>query len=96
MLSLRLEEAQNEAQAYLKDNGNPKTSEVVSRLYPVILECVEAWELKNIPPDVSLENLPGTPKIASAQFIAWLIKEITAIFADDGLDTDPNDLPPVP
>ncbi len=61
--------------------------------YPLVWECVEKWELKNILPDVTLENFPnaspGTGAKSTHTLIAWLINQCHKIYEGDEGD-DPN------
>ena len=45
-----------------------------------ILVCVEEWNLKNLPDDLTAENFPGSPRPASRALINWLVIEILAVY----------------
>ena len=47
-----------------------------------VIACVEEWHLDGVPQDVKPDTFPGTPKIASAQLIALLIREISALYSE--------------
>lgn len=53
-----------------------------------IIPCVEEWGLRNFPENVTVDTFPGSPKIESANLIAWLIAEITNVYVG-------NDIPNV-
>lgn len=54
-----------------------------------ILECVEEWNLKNVPENVTAETFPGSPRKASKDLISWLWGEVLNIYKGE---TDiPND-----
>lgn len=55
---------------------------------PGILKCVEKWNIKNFPKNVTADNFPATPAIPSAQLIAWLMGEISELFNE--AEPDPN------
>lgn len=56
---------------------------------PGILACVEKFELQGLPEQITPATFPASPRIASAKLISWLLREITAIYAED--ETIPND-----
>jgi len=45
-----------------------------------IVECVEKWNLKNVPENVTLETFPGSPRKASKDLISWLWMEVVNIY----------------
>lgn len=52
-------------------------------LLPGILPCVEQWELDGeFPASPGLDTFPATPALASAELIAWLVGEISGLFAE--------------
>ena len=51
-------------------------------LLPAICACVEEWSLEGLG-DLTPETFPGSPRIASAQLVAWLSGEILALYMED-------------
>ena len=47
-----------------------------------VVECVEEWHISGFPQNVTADTFPGTPKIATAQLIAWLIGEISGLYSE--------------
>lgn len=64
-------------------NENATPSMMDERLVPGVLACVERWELQGFPAPVTVENFPATPRKASAQLVAWLVREISALVKGD-------------
>lgn len=58
-------------------------------LLPGILACVEEFQLTGFPAHPTFETFPSTPRIASNRLIAWLAKEITALYQE--AETVPNE-----
>ena len=58
-------------------------------ILPGILACVEEWELDNFPENPTPDNIPATPARASAELIAWLMNEVSALFAE--VEPDPKE-----
>jgi len=54
---------------------------ITSKLVPGICICVEKWELKGLE-NISKDNYPATPKLASAELTAWLVREITKLYQE--------------
>ena len=84
---MAFEDAMREARAMNEDDG-VLTSR---RLYTVlsgIIPCVEKWELSGIAEPVTADNFPGTPKMAVAQLVAWLVGELTKLYNE--ADEVPN------
>jgi len=76
-----------------KDGNEKKTANALSARYmmgilPGVCACVEKWELQGLPEKVTPDTFPGSPKIASAELLAWLIREITKLYED--AETVPN------
>ncbi len=57
-------------------------SHVNYTLLPGIFACIAAWNLDGISNEPTPDTLPASPAAASAQLIAWLIDEITALFRE--------------
>lgn len=49
---------------------------------PVIISCVEEWNLNGFPDVVTADNFPSTPRVASNKLIAWLIEQILSLFME--------------
>jgi hypothetical protein len=79
---VRFEQTAREAGGKAEDMG--------AQFLPVILDCVEKWELQNIPENPTPETFPGTPRPPTLRLIAWLLNEITAIYKGNE-DNDPNE-----
>ncbi len=47
-----------------------------------IIPCVEEWHIDGLPENVTPDTFPGTPKIASARLISWLINEISELYSE--------------
>ena len=63
-------------------------TEADSTLLPIVLKCVDEWQLDNFPDNPSVENFPGTPRLAAASLIDWLVTGVTSIYAGDALTPD--------
>ena len=51
-----------------------------SLLLPGLLICVEKWELDHLPKTVTADTFPGSPRDACKELVAWLTREVMAIF----------------
>lgn len=49
---------------------------------PGCLAAVEKWSLKGIQEGITLESIPLKPHKARAEFVAWLVAEVEALYAD--------------
>ena len=47
---------------------------------PAILACVENWNLKNFPENVTAETFPASPRGDSHKLIDWLFSEIRTVY----------------
>ena len=47
---------------------------------PAIVACVEKWELQNFPDNVTADNFPASPRVASHKLIEWLFTEIRKVY----------------
>jgi hypothetical protein len=47
---------------------------------PAIMACVEKWELANIPDNVTADNFPASPRVASHKLIDWIFSEIRNVY----------------
>jgi hypothetical protein len=47
---------------------------------PAIFACVEKWELTNIPDNVTADNFPASPRVASHKLIDWIFSEIRNVY----------------
>jgi hypothetical protein len=56
---------------------------------PVILKCVEEWNLIEFPKEPTLENIPMTPRVASHLFVDWLWDEVIKVY--EGEQEIPNE-----
>ena len=71
--------------------------DVRDKLYPIVIEIVETWNLKNILTPalpVTAENFPnaapGTSANSTNALVAWLMKEVGEIYKGNE-DNDPNE-----
>lgn len=53
------------------------------RRFPVLLACVEKWELQNFPANPALETFPQSPFRESSAFCLWLMNEIMAVYSGE-------------
>lgn len=58
-------------------------------ILPGVLSCVEAWNLKDFPAAPTVDTFPATPKLSRAYLIAWLVREITALYRE--AEESPNE-----
>jgi hypothetical protein len=65
-------------------------SEIHNIYIPVIFDCVEKWELENMPEDLTAITFPGSPRFESIKLVGWLINSISAIYRGEEEKTDPN------
>ena len=56
---------------------------------PVVIEAVEKWDIVGLPEKPTAETWPGTPRKAAISLLAWLIGQVTELYAGNG-DDDPN------
>lgn len=66
----------------LSDNKSERVWYSVSdmRVIPALLACVEKWNIKDFPENLSLENFPATPRAESHKFISWVWSELKDIY----------------
>jgi hypothetical protein len=57
---------------------------------PVICDCVEKWELKGFPAEVTSENWPAEDIKSKMEVVTWLIGELSDRFFGTG-DSNPNE-----
>lgn len=76
---LKLEDALREAQAA---GDNISLTRANYLLLPGILACVERFALEGFPEMVTADTFPATPRMESAQLIAWLIAEVMKLYRD--------------
>ena len=81
---IAFQEALDEARAL---GGDASMHAANYALLPGVFKCVEAWELDGIPEHPTPDTLPGTPALASAELLGWLIEEISNLF------TEANEVP---
>ena len=55
---------------------------------PGILACVEEWHIKGLPEIVTVDNFPSRPRKERAEFIGWVVEQVTEIYKQE--DDDPN------
>ena len=53
-----------------------------------IIECVEKFDLANMPDVITAETFPSTPLVSSGKVVNWLRDELTKILVDD--EDSPN------
>ena len=56
------------------------TSKINQASLPAILACVESWELKDFPENVTEANFPATPRGDAMELAAWLFGEIQSVY----------------
>ena len=62
--------------------GEASQSRINYALLPGILACVEEWHLDGVNGTTTIENFPATPRRASAELVAWLVREIIALYQE--------------
>ena len=56
----------------------------VNALYlPALLVCVESWGLEKVPQLPTVDTFPFSPRLASAELFAWLVTEVTRVYAGE-------------
>lgn len=50
---------------------------------PVVLLCVEKWELANFPEKVTADTFPASPRGASHELLNWLVTEIDRVYTGE-------------
>lgn len=87
--ALEYERAIKKAQAL----EEPTQSEYDMIIMPVICDTVVDWNLRDEDGEelgeLSPQTFPGSPKLASAELVAWLITELSKIYRPRE-DQDPN------
>ncbi len=75
---IAIQDANAETQALGEDTTLQKQHSI---LVPVLLDCVEKWELEGIddPPD----PFPATPLKSSAELANWILNEIGSLLIED-------------
>ena len=58
-------------------------SEVDAALLPAILACVKSTDIEGLAGRLSVESFPATPRKQSAQLIAWMVRQISGIYAGE-------------
>ena len=81
--SIAIEEALETA----REMPDSKSAAYRNALLPGICACVEKWELEGLG-QLTPSNFPSTPNVSSSLLIAWLLREITALFREG--DKIPN------
>lgn len=64
------------------------TARRLHTILSAVIPCVEKWELAGLPEVVTPDTFPGTPKMAVAKLIAWIVEEITKLYNE--ADEIPN------
>lgn len=57
--------------------------ELVGKLLPGILAIVAEWHISGLPENITVDNFPMSPKMASAKLVAWLVTEIQKLLSED-------------
>ena len=65
------------------------TGDIGETFLPVLFAAISEWNLEGIPENPTTENFPGSPRGAINRLLAWLLKELTALYKGNE-DTDPN------
>lgn len=64
--------------------GSPVRRDVLdAALLPGVLSCVQEFRISGLPPRLTVETFPGTPRRASAEFISWLIGLVSALYVGE-------------
>lgn len=91
--TMAFEDAMSAAQEGARERGDLITideKERVNTLSPHylhdvlagVIPCIEEWHIEGLQEIVTPDTFPGTPKIASAQLISWLIGEISGLYSE--------------
>ena len=83
------QEAVEEIQRLLKDNGDLSQMKMRLILLPSMLACVSEWHLENIPKKPTSKTFPATPIIDAVVLWEWLQGEILALLI--ATETIPNE-----
>ena len=59
-----------------------ETAIYAAAIIPGALACVEKCELKGFQEGITLNSIPFKPHKARAEFVAWLVAEVEALYAD--------------
>lgn len=65
--------------------------ELHAALLPGIFACIDKWELEGFPDPVDISNFPASPARERSILVAWLIGEVTSIYAGTAEVEDPNE-----
>ena len=76
--ALALEQSISEAQAL----ENATQSQYDEIMVDLICQVVEEWSLDNFD-QLSPETFPGSPRVESAELVAWVYREILKIYNPD-------------
>jgi hypothetical protein len=80
--------ALDDAFAAVREHDTLTVDRTDALILPGVLRCVEEFRLAGFPPNPTYETFPATPRIASAQLIAWLINEIMKLYKDAELPNE--------
>jgi hypothetical protein len=71
----------DEAGENLEEGEEAKVSQIRydSEMLVAVCGCVEKWNLDNLG-QLAPDTFPSTPRVASAELVAWLYEEITKMF----------------
>jgi len=70
--------------------GEITLTDVNYAMLPGICACVDKWELEGMG-QLTPDTFPATPRKLSVELIAWLVKEITAVYTGEEVKADPNE-----
>lgn len=62
------------------EKSDISVSRIDAENIPLILSVVTSWQVAGVPEKPTLETLPVTPRLASAQMLAQIIREITRMY----------------
>lgn len=74
-------EAVNEEVRAMRDTGQELSlSKVNAITLPFILKIVTEWKISGMENHPTIDNFPATPRLASAQLIAWVMGAVTELY----------------
>lgn len=74
--------------AAAQESGKLTRLEVNHLAIPGLCACVLEWRIEGLPEHITPENFPATPGAAADALLAWLVRELMALFVE--AETVPN------
>lgn len=77
---LLFEDANGRVREIRAEKSDVSVSRIDAENIPLILSVVTSWQVAGVPEKPEINTLPVTPRLASAQMLAQIIREITRMY----------------